>query len=389
VFAAPFQSWYGTSASPEQIADFERQAANTEVNREQVLLNLYLESGASKQGDVFSPWFQTWYGYAPSTAQVEDYQRQAGGDVARTRQVLTNLYRNRSAGQPPAATTPAPSVSTPTSTQPLPPTQQNVLGFLQSMDPTKGLSAYKDELWNRFGLRIQGEDKIILPDGSIYDIIINYGIPSASWGWQPVTAGGGGAAASASPQVGGVPLNIDSILGGDVWNDPSLSLLEQLSRYRMDELFQPVSDPYRDQFFTMLDERIKQLQGDPWTDSEESTLRTSATDQLQRDRQAAHEEMDRRLAALGHGKGSGTLVQAHLEVDRQFDQLVNAQQRGFDVYAIETVNQRRDQAVGLGGSAAQLSQGVREEEQARRREALTLAALFPELQNQQLKNQLP
>jgi len=275
--------------------------------------------------------------------------------------------------------------SPPTPTTPLPPTQQNIMAYLGSLDPTKGLSAYKDELWSRFGVRIEGEDKIVLPDGSKYDIIIDYGLQSAKWNdhWD-LYGGAGGSGASGAPGVSGVPFTTGGVLGGDIWSDPSLQLLEKLGRYRLDELFQPVDDPYRDQFFKMLEERIKQLQGPAFTDTEESTLRTSATDQLQRDRQAAHDEIDRRLAALGHGKGSGTLVQAHLEVDRQFDQLVNAQQRGFDVYAINTLNQRRDQAVGLGGSAAQLSQGVRDEEQGRRREALTIAAMFPELQSQQL-----
>lgn len=212
------------------------------------------------------------------------------------------------------------------------------------------------------------------------------GEPGAGAGAEGAGGGAGVGAGAGYPQVGGVPL--DAYAGSPIWDDPALSLLEELSRYRLDELFQDVEDPYRDQFFEMLTQRIGELQQYPWTESQEGTLRTSATDRLQRDRQAAHEEMDRRLAAMGHGQGSGTLVEAHAEVDRQFDELYNAQQQGFDVYAINTVNQRRDQAVGLGATGAQLSQSVRDEEQARRREALTIAALFPELQGQQLNQAL-
>jgi len=289
------------------------------------------------------------------------------------------------------------------------PDVQKLWQAVQYINPAGGLTAAAlAELEKVFpGITVvnAGSGVVNIPGIGQVDLIRNMGSTDprnpAQWWWGQEggggsgagagtggAAGGAGAGGTGTPQVGGVPLDINSILGGDIWSDPSLSLLEQLSRYRLDELFQGVDDPYRDQFFGMLDERINQLQQYPWTESQESTLRTSATDRLQRDRQAAHEEMDRQLAALGHGKTSGTIVQAHLEVDRQFDELVNAQQQGFDVYAIETVNQRRDQALGLGGSAAQLSQSVRDEEQARRREALTIAALFPELQNQQMNQAL-
>jgi len=286
---------------------------------------------------------------------------------------------------------------------------------VQYFDPKKGLTAEAlAAIAAQFpGATVSraGSGVVNIPGIGDVDVGRNFGSPSAQWWWgspslrgpspdggTPSGAGGagtGGTGAGAgtttgltSPQVGGVNLNIDDILGGDIWNDPSLSLLEQLSRYRLDELFQPVEDPSRDQFFEMLQQRMTELQQYPWTEGEESTLRTAGTDRLQRDRQAAHEEMDRRLAQLGHGQGSGTVISAHQEVDRQFDELYNAQQQGFDVYALETVNQRKDEAVGLGATGAQLSQSVRDEEQARRREALTIAALFPELQGQQLNQVL-
>ncbi len=271
----------------------------------------------------------------------------------------------------------------------LPPTSDSLSRILEALN-ANGIAARRAK--HGANKELDSDDVIILPDGTEIDLIADVGGPGARW--QFSLGGGGGSASggevseSGYPQVGGVNLDVNSILGGDIWNDPALSLLEQLGVTRLDELFQPVEDPYRDNFFKMLDTRIGELQQYPWTGGEEETLRTSATDRLQRDRQAAHEEVDRQLATRGHDKGSGTLVKAHLEVDKQFDQLVNAQQQGFDVYALETVNERKDQAVGLGGAGAELSKSVRAEEEARRREAMTIAAMFPEMENQQLMNAL-
>lgn len=354
------------------------------------------------QGPQPSAWdfsqFKPWYGTDPTQAQLADYTRQVQGGPQNTwsqryQQVLQNLYRNSPAYNPQYpnySQWQAPKTPTPPAA-PSQPSQAALGADLSSLRSwldsqagdylTKGLKAYQQQIEQASGgkIRVLSNDVVEI-GGRKYDIIGNFGGGNPSWWGGDVTDPQGGTGA---PQVGGVDLNAYGY-GYPNYNDPNLMMLEDLARYRMEELFQPVQDDWRTKFFGMLDERINQLQAPPFTSSQENQMYTNAVEDVNQQRADAHAEIERRMAMLGHGKTSGTLVQAHALVDQQYDALAAQAKRNLDVYGISEHQNRLNQAMGYGATGMQTSQAVRDEEQARRREALSLAGLFPDLDSQSL-----
>lgn len=206
-------------------------------------------------------------------------------------------------------------------------------------------------------------------------------------GLAPVLAdidkmGGGGVGNTGS---GGVPIDPNAVYPGNLFNDPGTQLLEDTIKARLNELFAPTNDPALQQVQAMIASRISDLQKPVYSDGQEATIHSAVFDGLEHDRQNEIQTAIERMAGLGHGSGSGTVAGAVDDVNRRFDTTRAQSQNQLALAAIDAQQQRADQAVQLAGSNYDLSQGVVDQETARRREALSLVSTLADIPGQRLQ----
>ncbi len=265
-------------------------------------------------------------------------------------------------------------------------------------------------------------DKIILPDGSVWDVIES---ATATGGkrWQfipdsPGGASGGPGGSGPAGQVGGGPLPPNQ------YNDPNTALLESLIKARIGELQGGYDDFYRkqyeaglqdranslatgnaqlDQLMDYLQKRFIDLQGSGYTGAEQEVLRTATLDPIERDRTAAKKRLTERLAAMGHGPGSGVFQDAMLQLDNEFDGIRAIQQTQLATNELARREDRNQRAELIGAQIADipdlrsreqldvfqaldnLSAIVRGEDEARSREAIAYGGVLSDLGPQRLQ----
>lgn len=315
--------------------------------------------------------------------------------------------------------------------------------------------------------------------------------------WVPVPGGAG----SVVPGMGTTAVGDYGIPGtgtyttSDEFTDPTTANLEALLNFRVNELNTTVNDPARQQYADLLqqyitslsetdpaltnlvgslesqaqnyltpsafesigneeisrlatldptyraaaDQRLSQLQSDPYTGAEWEMYRTGVLDPIEQDRKAAQDRAMAEMSQRGIDPSSGIGQQMLLEVNRQFDQSRAVEQGNLgrarveqrqanqaEAFNVQTalealLNSRRSQrtdlaqtladwtanrgerATQLYGTLAEiptaraqqqlqgaqtlesLSQSVRGEEQSRRSEALALQGLLAELPERRLQ----
>lgn len=310
--------------------------------------------------------------------------------------------------------------STTTGTRPIPNNDAGALiRSLLGTGPSspQALAAIESQL-AQYGIRLQKDSdgtirgRLYLPNGEAIDVVGNNG-----WGqpWSLInrgkTTGDGGA-------FGRVQMP------GTQYSDAYTRLLEQLMTARMSMLQQPVNDPYRnaymqamqqraqalgqgnqqlDQLMGYLQQRYQDLQGPGYTGAENEVIRTGALDPIERDRQAARNQVIARLAQRNIRPGSGVYEAALQEVDRQFSAMRGATQTQLSANELARREDRASRAQTIAGQIADipearqreqldvfsalnnLSSVARNENEARQREAIQYGGVLSDLGPQRLQ----
>lgn len=303
-------------------------------------------------------------------------------------------------------------------TQPIP--NNDVAGLLKSLLGTgpsspQALAAIESQL-AKYGIKLQKDSdgtirgRLFLPNGEAVDVVNANG-----WGqpWSITNRGKTGPETGKSTQY---PSN--------QYSDAYTALLEQLMKARMSSLQQPVNDPYRaaymqamqqradalgqgnaqlDQLTGYLQKRYTDLQGPGYTGAENEVIRTGALDPIERDRQAARQQVITRLAQRNIRPGSGVYEAALQEVDKQFNAMRGTTQTQLGANELARREDRNSRAQTIAGQLADipdarareqldvfsalnnLSQTARSEDEARQREALQYGGVLSDLGPQRLQ----
>lgn len=170
-----------------------------------------------------------------------------------------------------------------------------------------------------------------------------------------------------------------------------------------------------DEFVNYARQRAQKLQGPAYTGAESEVLRTQALDPIEADRQAAQQRALQNISARGMDPTSGIAQQLLNDVNASFDRsragaqnqlaynTINEQRSreqeaqqllGYipqaqsaaaqgDLEFVQSLNNALNQleqgSIASAGQSAALGQQTRNEEQARRQEALSLAAMLQQL----------
>lgn len=97
-------------------------------------------------------------------------------------------------------------------------------------------------------------------------------------------------------------------------------------------------------YLDYINQRVPELRGEPFTQTEEAGRRVQAFDNLNRQRGMAKARVLEELGTLGHAPTSGTVVRALASVDRQFDQLQAQGENQLLLEGTQIRDQRRAQA---------------------------------------------
>jgi hypothetical protein len=203
--------------------------------------------------------------------------------------------------------------------------------------------------------------------------------------WQGRFTEAPGTHQEGGPAIRGAGVDINAGYPENLFDDPGASLLESILRARLNELAAPVDDPSIGNLIAALTERVKQLQGPVFSDGEEEAMRTKLFDQTERDRQSRIKSAIERMAALGHGKTSGTITDAVEQVNRGFDSTRATQQNNLTTSMIDERQNRLNQALQLMSSIANVNQGTRDQEDSRRRELVSLASILEQMPQDRLQ----
>lgn len=210
---------------------------------------------------------------------------------------------------------------------------------------------------------VPSDDKIQGPLGML-DLIRDVGGPGASWQWLLESAGGGGGGTSGG---GGMDASGIASLLSSSFSDPDTRRLLDFINQRLGALTAPVpsgsfdaftstardlatrlrepwQNPHSQQTTDTLMRILSEVSGDPFTSGEWAALRANASDELTKSRDQDIRTTIARMAALGHGKGSGTIAESLRDVESGYQSNRAANDRALQIAAIEQKNRNRDTA---------------------------------------------
>lgn len=187
--------------------------------------------------------------------------------------------------------------------------------------------------------------------------------------WVPSIPGSGSINASGQPQI---------------FSDPAAALLEQITKGRLDSLMTPMANPAMDAFLKSAQAQMDQLHQPVYTADEEAALRVKVFDHLERDRQTAIQQTMERMAAMGHGKESGTIPLAVNLVNKHFDELRAQQTNALLTGTIAERQARLREALQISGQVATMTSAQQAQQDARQGQAVTTAAILPNLVDSRL-----
>lgn len=251
--------------------------------------------------------------------------------------------------------------------------QQIAQGYFGTTAPTSSaidglLKAYQQAGINATRATHAGglpsDDKIVLPGGQVIDLISDVGGPGAAWQYMP--DGGVGDADS------GGGLDLSSLLGsfGSSYTDPdtanllsyvksavaSLTGPQNTTAYNnylsqaqsiASSLQNPYVNPEQQQTLDTLNSVLSQVTGAPFTDDQSRALFAEASDALTKQRDSDVRNTVAQMAALGQGKGSGTIQEALRDVQDQYQQNLAANNRAITIAGIQQGNTNRQLATQI------------------------------------------
>lgn len=237
--------------------------------------------------------------------------------------------------------------------------------------------------------------------------------------------GGSGSGGSGAPGTGVDYGGVD-FPSAEMFSDPATQALEAFFRLRLEDLLAEDQRPDRERFQGLLRDRttalgdinsnpdvaasvnynrsrFNELQGDPFTGTEEKAMRVDRFDRMEQEREAEKRRIADTLMRQGHAPTSGTVLEAIRRVDDSYDRQRAASENELLLYTADERQARGREAVDLGdfiqnqtegrrreqlttaGLASDVEALSRSEEEARRREALSVAALPVELSTNRLQ----
>jgi len=118
------------------------------------------------------------------------------------------------------------------------------------------------------------------------------------------------------------------------------------------------ANAYLGQYAGATSKRMKELNEDPFSGSDEAALKARFFDDLARDRDDRHQQLRERLASMGMAPTSGTAQEAATLLEGEYEGARASQQRDLLKYVTDERNRRRDLAVQMSGGLS--DQGARE-----------------------------
>jgi hypothetical protein len=106
---------------------------------------------------------------------------------------------------------------------------------------------------------------------------------------------------------------------------------------------------YLGQYAGATQKRMKELNEDPFSGSDEAALKARFFDDLARDRDDRHQQLRERLAGMGMAPTSGTAQEAATLLEGEYEGARASQQRDLLKYVTDERNRRRDLAVEMSG----------------------------------------
>lgn len=164
-----------------------------------------------------------------------------------------------------------------------------------------------------------------------------------------------------------------------------LFLNEALSR--LEQLHQPVDDPFQSIYALYAMQQAMGLSGDPYTAGDDAALRARYMEPLTQARDAAQQQTAERMGARGITPSSGLYQDQMNQLDQGYERGVAQGSNDLAVRAIDEKQRRNQQQLAIFNSLMQMSSGQRAENSANGREALSVAGLFPQFESDRL-NQL-
>jgi hypothetical protein len=213
----------------------------------------------------------------------------------------------------------------------------------------------------------QWNGKITTPDGRIIDIM--YAAGEGGKGFQWLEGGGGD---NGNPAVG-------------YGNSQSTELFLNELLSRLEQLRQPINDPYRPVYEQFAMDRINSLGGDPYTAGEDAALRAKYMNPLAQARDAEYEHNRENIGARGMLASSGLLGALDERTGQNYQGAVGAASNDLAVQAIDEKQRRQNQQLEILMNLLGEGRNVRAEDNARGVELLQTSALPMDLDERRLQ----
>jgi len=114
-----------------------------------------------------------------------------------------------------------------------------------------------------------------------------------------------------------------------------------------------LDNPYTQQYATATTQRMKELNADPFSTSDEAALKARFFDSLALSRDDAYKQNAAQMAARGLAPSSGVSQALGAETSAGYQKARAAQQQAMLQYVTDERNRRRDAAVGMSGNLQQ------------------------------------
>ena len=164
--------------------------------------------------------------------------------------------------------------------------------------------------------------------------------------------------------------------GGGTFSDPATARWESSLTGVAGQLMKPQANPDFQPYVDYMRNYFKQLQQPGYTPAQQDLMQTQSLDPLERQRQAAREQVTQRFAQKG--VQGGVVEKALQDVDRQFNEMRTGTQSRFALNQITQDQQRQQQAAQVGASLSQAQQAAATNDEGRMMQALSLMFQIPQ-----------
>lgn len=156
----------------------------------------------------------------------------------------------------------------------------------------------------------------------------------------------------AAPNYGDINATLGSYLQPDPRFNGALSALAASAGGNAAQA-RVLDNPYTKQFADATTQRMKELNQDPFSSSDEAALKARFFDSLALDRDKAYEQNAAQMAARGLAPSSGVSQALGAETSAGYQKARAQQQQAMLQYVTDERNRRRDAAVGMSGNLQQ------------------------------------